>query len=92
MLRLTDIIKVVAKNKLKSVYFSGYENIRINKHFGKERKMNFLKNRVLFEMNKTVMADEIGSMVGFVNNYKIVNRMSIIELIKHNIRIMRHKA
>lgn len=91
MLRLTDIIKVVVKNKLKSVYFSGYANIRINKHFGvqKRRFTMFKKLRkiVLNEMNKTILFDETGSFVGLINNERIVEKMSLLQIIKHIFRI-----
>ena len=46
-----------------------------------------LRQNVLQEMNKTVLEDENGLFVGIVNNSKIVEKMSLYELIKHNIRI-----
>lgn len=46
-----------------------------------------LRQNVLNEMNKTVLEDENGLFVGIVNNSKIVENMSLYELIKHNIRI-----
>ena len=49
-----------------------------------------LKQNILDEMNKTVLGGEIGSYVGLVNNFRIVEKMGIVELIKHNIRIAKH--
>ena len=48
-----------------------------------------LKQNVINEMNKTVM-DDNGLFVGIVNNHKTVDSMSILQIIKHNIRIAEH--
>lgn len=46
-----------------------------------------LKENVLNEMNKTVMADDGGAFIGYCNNYRIVAKMPILTLIRHNWRI-----
>ena len=49
-----------------------------------------LRQNVLQEMNKTVLPDENGLFVGLVNNYKAVNNMSVLTVLKHYFRITKH--
>lgn len=53
----------------------------------KKNMLSKMKERILFEMNKTLLPCDLGYSIGIVNNYKIVEKMSVIDLIKHTFRI-----
>ena len=50
--------------------------------------MNRLQQIIYAEMNKTLLPDDIGYSVGLVNNAQIVEKMSLLILLKHNFRIL----